>query len=124
LDLFTALLAPTIATVCDPPDRRINLVEDAFFATEQPEREFLIGTFAPKLSRVGWYAGGPGVVLQGIIFHLGHDTEELCPQGQESRPMKGQVGVGHVVEPIGKQGNIGVPLILAIDDNTFRVRLL
>jgi len=108
LDLFTALLAPTIATVCDPPDCRINLVEDASFATEQTEREFLIGTFAPKLSRVGRYAGGPGVILQSIIFHLGHDTEELCPQSEESRPMKSQVGVRHFVEPIRKQGNTGL----------------
>jgi hypothetical protein len=33
-DLFTALIAPAIAAVIDPPDGRFNLVEGVFVASD------------------------------------------------------------------------------------------
>jgi hypothetical protein len=97
--LFTALLAPAKAAVLDPLKCCFNLIDDLFVASEQTEREFLIGIVTPKLFHVGRYAGGLAVVLQGIIFHLSHVTQKACPQSQEFFPMKRQVSVRHFVEP-------------------------
>ena len=98
-DLFTALLAPAIAAVFDPLDCRFNLVEDVFVASEQINCEFLIGIVTPKLFPVGRNAGGLAVVVQGIIFHLGHIAQKSCSQSEESCPIGRYVGVRHFVGP-------------------------
>jgi len=86
-----------------------NLVEDVFVASEQGKREFLVGIVAPKLFRVGRYADGLGMVLQGIVFHVSHVTQKACPQSQEFVPMKRQFRVRHFVEPSKKYGGTEVP---------------
>ena len=98
-DFPAALLASVIGAVFNPLDCCFNLVENAFVAFEQTDREFLIGIVPPKLLHVGRYAGSLAVVLQGIIFHLGHVTQKACPQSQEPFPMKRQVSVRHFVVP-------------------------
>jgi hypothetical protein len=95
-DLFTALLASSIAAVFDPLECCINLVENVFVASEQSKREFLISIITPNLFAVGRYADGLGVVLQGIIFHLSHVSQQTCPQSQESFKMTLQVSVHHL----------------------------
>jgi hypothetical protein len=47
------------------------------------------------------HAGGLVVVLvQGVIFHLGHVTPESCSQSEKSFPMKREVRFRHFVKPI------------------------
>ena len=98
-NLFTAPLASAVASIFDPCDRRFDLGEGVFLASEQTNREFLIGIVTPKFLHVGRYAGGLAVVLQGIILHLSHVTQKDCPQSQKSFPIKRQVRVRHLVVP-------------------------
>ena len=51
-DLFTTLVAPAVAAVIDPLDRCFNLIESVFVASEQSNRQFLIGIVTPKLFHV------------------------------------------------------------------------
>jgi hypothetical protein len=97
-DFPAALLALAITSIFDPFDGRFNLIEGVLLIPQHTNREFLIGIVTPNLLSVGWYAGGPAVGLQGIVFYLRHVTEKACPQGQESFPMKHQVSVRHFVE--------------------------
>ena len=69
-DRSIALLAPAIAAVVDPLDCCFNLVEDAFVASEQSKREFLIGLVIGKFFHVGRYADGLAVILILELFGL------------------------------------------------------
>ena len=98
-NLFAALLAPAIAAVFNPSDCRVNLVEDAFVASEQGKCELLIGIVAAKLFPVGRYADRLGMVLQGIVFHVSYVTQKACPQDHEFFIIELQLGIHHQVDP-------------------------
>jgi hypothetical protein len=55
--------------------------EGVVFTPQQTQREFLIKVSSPKFCHVGGHTGGVAVVLvQGVIFHLGHVALKSCPQ--------------------------------------------
>jgi hypothetical protein len=94
-DIPSAGLASAITSIVDPCNRRFNFVEGVPLAAQETQSEFLFGIVAPNLCHVGRYADGLAVVLQGIIFHLGHVAQNSRPHSQESFPMKRQVGSRH-----------------------------
>lgn len=99
-DLHAAHLALAIAAIVDPLDGRRNLVERVLPTPEQTQREFLIGVPSSKLCHViGHACRVAAVLVQRVIFHLGHVALESCPQGEESFAMRLDFRFRHSVGP-------------------------